>query len=960
MTPSSSAQSKDAHEALFGALEHAAHLLPAQAPIARFVHHNTLHAYEEQPFEEAVLEASRDLAAEPYLEEARYIEALATGRIAPGDIEAALTEERTSTAPLAPGLPSLFDWRRARLLTPPPALSGEAVSWWLTETDALYRIRPALAPEKRPHVEAPPQTNDAHRYLTSLWQACAKAAREQCSPRESRPHLRFRDSVLDVTGRDPDALVNGFAIRFLAGYLDQGIAYWPMPDRDGLYATFVRIHRRTVLPPWLDGLRSELDGPYDGVERALHELQLLGASPSDFGAFVHATLQALPGWAGMVHQFETRPDLTPGKAPPTTLVDYLALRLLLDRVVGQNLARAAGAEVALRGGAASTKLDDPRAVALELFVLSQLHGLSLADVAAHGQLLARTVAEHDSPVRRATYHLAYERHFRNQVLDVLAIQATARIPDPAAPIAQLVFCIDEREESYRRQLEELEPRINTYGYAGHFDVMMRFEGHGAPYPIPLCPPIVTPKHRVREVPAGEDGLARRRRLGAVNHRRRIATRTLVRGSLMSLAGLASALPLIARTLFPRAADRVASASRNVLAPEVPTQLELTRADDAPLGSDGLYDGFTFAEQANIVESLLRGIGLVDKFSPLVVILGHGSTSVNNPHASAYNCGACAGGKGGANARAFALMANALEVRKLLGERNIDVPATTSFVGACHDTSTDGIEWYDVERLTTSARSTLDGLLPILDRAGALDAHERCRRFSDVPLGLSPERALSLAIQRTVDLAQPRPEYCHATNAVCVVGRRSLTRGLYLDRRAFLVSYDPTIDDDEAHLLERILGAVGPVGAGINLEYYFSRVDQDRFGSGTKLPHNITGLIGVMDGHASDLRTGLHWQTVELHEPMRLLVVAEATTKTLGAIVARHAVIRRLVQNRWILVASVDPCTGEVMFLERDGFRRHDPEGRAVPQATNSRSHYQNHREHLPMAQLARGIFEAAC
>ncbi len=958
-TPSPT-QPQDPLCALLDALEHAAHLLPAQAPIARFVHHNTLHAYEEQPFEEALLTASRDLAAEPYLEEERFVEALATGRITPGDIEAALAEVGTPTAPLAAGLPSLFAWRVVRLTTPPPALTGEAVSWWLTETDALGVIRPGLSPEAQARVDDASTSDGPRHYLASLWQACANAAREQCSPCKLTAFVRLRDQVLETTGRDVDVFVNGFVIRFLGGYLDQGVAYWPMPERDGLYATFRRIHGQSVLDPWLDGLRAELTEPYDGVGRALHELGLLGASPSDFGAVVHATLQALPGWAGMVHQFETRPDLTPGTAPPTTLVDYLALRLLLDRIVCQNVARSSGTQLSLRGGTARATFEDPHAIALELFVQAQLQGLTPADLAAHGRLLARTVAEYDSPARRATYHLAYERHFRNQVLDILAVQATARIPDPAEPLAQIVFCIDEREESYRRQLEEIEPRINTFGYAGHFDVMMRFEGHGAPYPVPLCPPILTPKHRVREVPEGEGGLSRRKRLGALNHRRRVATRTLVRGSLMSLAGITSAISLIARTLFPPVAEHVATALRHVLAPEVATRFELTRADDAPAGADGLYDGYTFTEQANIVESLLRGVGLVESFSPLVVILGHGSTSVNNPHASAYNCGACAGGKGGANARAFALMANAPEVRRILRENKLDVPDTTSFIGACHDTATDGIEWYDVKDLTTSARSTLDALLPTLDRAGALDAHERCRRFTDVPLGLSPERALTFAIRRTVDLAQPRPEYCHATNAVCVVGRRSLTRGLYLDRRAFLVSYDPTIDDEEAHVLERILGAVGPVGAGINLEYYFSRVDQDRYGSGTKLPHNITGLFGVMDGHGSDLRTGLHWQTVELHEPMRLLVVAEATPKTLGAIVARHAVIRRLVQNRWILVASVDPLTGEVMFLERDGFKRHAQDGRTIPQAASSREHYQRNREHLPMAQLARAPFEAAC
>jgi uncharacterized protein YbcC (UPF0753/DUF2309 family) len=139
-------------------------------------------------------------------------------------------------------------------------------------------------------------------------------------------------------------------------------------------------------------------------------------------------------------------------------------------------------------------------------------------------------------------------------------------------------------------------------------------------------------------------------------------------------------------------------------------------------------------------------------------------------------------------------------------------------------------------------------------------------------------------RRALDLSQARPELGHATNAACVVGRRELSQGLFLDRRAFLVSYDPSIDPSGV-VLERILAAVGPVGAGINLEYFFSTVDGERLGSGTKLPHNVTGLFGVMNGAASDLRTGLPKQMTEIHEPVRLQLIVEATPEMLTEICA---------------------------------------------------------------------------
>src|SRR5262249_57028580 len=109
----------------------------------------------------------------------------------------------------------------------------------------------------------------------------------------------------------------------------------------------------------------------------------------------------------------------------------------------------------------------------------------------------------------------------------------------------------------------------------------------------------------------------------------------------------------------------------------------------------------------------------------------------------------------------------------------------------------------------------------------------------------------------------------------------------------LNSYDPTQDDADATILTRTLQAAVPVCAGISLEYYFSYVDNPGYGCGTKLPHNIAALLGVMDGAASALRTGLPWQMVEIHEPVRPLFVIETQPETLLKILARNPNIDRL-------------------------------------------------------------------
>jgi uncharacterized protein YbcC (UPF0753/DUF2309 family) len=239
---------------------------------------------------------------------------------------------------------------------------------------------------------------------------------------------------------------------------------------------------------------------------------------------------------------------------------------------------------------------------------------------------------------------------------------------------------------------------------------------------------------------------------------------------------------------------------------------------------------------------------------------------------------------------------------------------------------------------------------LLDRARAQNALERARRFESLPAGADAERALRHVEERSEHLAQPRPEYGHCTNAVCVVGRRSLTRGLFLDRRAFLVSYDANADPaNEA--LTALLAAAVPVCAGISLEYYFSFVDNDRYGCGTKLPHNVTSLMGVMDGHASDLRTGLPWQMVEIHEPLRILFVVETTPDRLEKVIETNNALKQLLENRWIRLATIDPACARVHVHRDRGFEEFREDLERLPVALSSHEWYAGKLQHLPMARI---------
>ena len=142
-----------------------------------------------------------------------------------------------------------------------------------------------------------------------------------------------------------------------------------------------------------------------------------------------------------------------------------------------------------------------------------------------------------------------------------------------------------------------------------------------------------------------------------------------------------------------------------------------------------------------------------------------------------------------------------------------------------------------------------------------------------------------------------------------------------------------------------------VCGGISLEYYFSFVDNERYGCGTKLPHNVTGLMGVMNGYESDLRTGLPLQMVEIHEPVRILFVVETSPERALETMRKNLLVWEFLENRWIRLAVLDPNGGPPL-LYRDG--EWDPvegDDEGLPVARSSAAWYAGKREHLPIAQI---------
>jgi uncharacterized protein len=88
---------------------------------------------------------------------------------------------------------------------------------------------------------------------------------------------------------------------------------------------------------------------------------------------------------------------------------------------------------------------------------------------------------------------------------------------------------------------------------------------------------------------------------------------------------------------------------------------------------GRPTGFTHQQALTQAEAVLRGMSLTGDFARLVLLVGHGSTTANNPHASGLDCGACGGHTGEANARVAAGILNDPAVRRSCAPRALIFP-----------------------------------------------------------------------------------------------------------------------------------------------------------------------------------------------------------------------------------------------------------------------------------------------
>lgn len=1049
-------------------IKHMEHVLPGQAPIKDFVHHNTLHGYQHLHFTEALRSAHEVTGTYGYMSQEEFADDYRQGRINEDDLYAVIRNDDGFTLDIDPDTSWLeLEDRSIKLeqlyfaviLYSKQTISGSKLSWLIEERNMLSSLLPYLPKSSRKQLlkgdgNKEESKNEAQ-VTRDLWKACLDVLEldhallhpeelSDLSPefaeklfkdltkeepvetadhfmlhgaiRKESDHLReklwaqvgkehtLRGLLKMLTGYDILDDYRPALLRHIGAFLDQGVASWHNEKREqGFFASWKAsayndlVRHDPELPDWQD----ELDSlPEDPLETIAWELDHLGLDDEQWADYLERIALELPGWSGMFLWLHQNPGYE-GMTQPIDMMEYLAVRMVLERIYAQRLTRRKwGIEASLY----SIQWYFQRRRS-ELFVRHRLyhaslpefltgranrlssHDVNFADDYDMWQKLADmiwtwqqsdlitlgshyTVYEHGWQLFRLTQILgipaecvrtlskeqldlffntldslddnklgylwlqAYEHHYREDFFNAVS-QNTHRgrwqNRDKQRPDAQIVFCMDDREEGIRRHLEVINPLIETLGAAAHFNVPHRWKPLDEVDVIKLTPVTIDPVHEIHEVPRQQDvdKLAKHQQRykkrvkleDTLNHEIR---RNLLTSSLLIAASAPATLITLAGKIFaPLITGQIIQGIKNTIDTPIDTNIHINtdhiKIDATP---DDPSLGYSLEEQAQRLSAFLRTNGMAADFGTFVVIMGHGSTNENNPHRSAYGCGACSGKYSGPNARILAKMANNPDVRQMMRDADdvVDIPDDCWFLGAMHNTCSEFIDWYDSHLIPEKLQSAYTKLTEQVSDACEQSAHERCRKFASAPRTLSIAQAVKHIAGRALDFSQARPELGHATNACAIVGRRAVSQGVFFDRRIFLISYDSTVDNEEGSLLEALLLMAGPVGAGISLEYYFSKVSNDRYGAGSKITHNITGFFGVMEGAGSDLRTGLPKQMIEIHEAMRLQVMVEATTETLTNIYQRAPALQELIGNEWILLSSVDPDTGEVFYFDpKKGF-----------------------------------------
>ena len=498
------------------------HYLPTQTPLKDFIHHNSLHAFQQMKFYDAIFKASKIFGYQPTLQLDEFRKLYQTGRINDAILEKIIIEQK--------GINQLKEWKQFVISK--------------TYNDSVLPRIGLLRNEWK------------QQYQISL-----------------------------------DNLVQPLLFRVLASYSDQGISMWEFPvEKQGFLATIIALEKNSFTSFFKSNRAKKLLFENPTISDLL---KIIVGDEKYYTQYLFDQQFSHRGWSGMVATVEEKPD-TLFDTRIISLNDVIIFELLLEI------------------DALYDKLGN-RWQPLVSFTTQQPTDL-FADVPS---------SELQDVLK--IFQNAFEWSYYDVVLSGIQINNKSNSNKATTKNFQSIFCIDERECSIRRNLETAEPNCETFGCPGFFGVEFYFQPQGAKFYDKLCPAPVTPNYLIKELNVEREHVHE----ALYTHK----THTFLAGYLSTFTlGFWSAVRLLQHLFTPKMSPAIANAFSH-MHKEATLTIENKSTDDK---ENGLQIGFTIDEMSARVENLLKGIGLIKDFAPIIYVVGHGSSSANNPHHGAYS------------------------------------------------------------------------------------------------------------------------------------------------------------------------------------------------------------------------------------------------------------------------------------------------------------------------------------
>lgn len=691
---------------------------------------------------------------------------------------------------------------------------------------------------------------------------------------ENHTITTISDIASVVTNKDWNRFMVSQISNWAASYFDKGQAIWNMSGKEGGIFMNWKTDAEIDFSPELMGLKNFRklvkklsNNPIEAIEDCLTKIDIPAKNQS---YYLHRLLMRIGGWSAYVRKLDW--DKAMNGEQEGELIEFLAILVVW--------------EACLMEGLENPKLYKNWKEAKNVFYQRD----------TYKQLNKKLT-------QNLILQEAFDVSMQHKI--VKQFESNKTTTNPQKIKAQAVFCIDVRSEVFRRNLEQQDESIETFGFAGFFGFPVKYVPLASMIGEDQCPVLLKPGITVHEEMQDEQSNENAFNSRVFNKQFNQVWKSFKSGavtcfSFVSPVGLSYILKLFTDSFGYT--KPTPNPNEYGITPSLQKK-KTVNVTPKKVGNE--TTGIALEQQIQLAKNALKGMSLAENLADFVLIVGHGSSMVNNPHATGYDCGACGGHSGEANAKVAAKVLNNPQVREGLTKEGINIPKSTIFLACLHDTTTDKISIYNEYEVPFEKMNELEEIKDSLAKAGKATRAERALRFEK-----SNKSNLDKAvIERSKDWSQIRPEWGLAGCSTFVVAPRHRTKDINLNGQSFLHSYDWKKDKDFS-ILELIMTAPMVVTSWINLQYYGSTVDNKNMGAGNKALHNVTAGLGVLEGYTGDLRVGLPFQAIHdgekyQHEPTRLNVVIEAPIEEMNRILEKHPSVRDLCDNGWIYLLAMN-------------------------------------------------------